>query len=239
MFSFDSTSLESTPGSKPAAQRRSRATRDKLINSLDELLQEKNFEAINVTEIAVRAGVSVATIYQRFHNQDAAVAILIALYLRRVTQWWSRFSRDASDQPRPSSLREALVRVARAAEQQIDELQYLMRPAYLQSRHRPDLLDDHWRAQEEQAVSGFHSMLRDYAGEIGHPDLNRAAGMVAYFFNMMFLGRLLHPEGMSAWQVPTADGFAEELADFVCGYLGAPRTADPRGTTAAQEQSTG
>jgi AcrR family transcriptional regulator len=225
VFSSESTSQ----GTKPATQRRSRETRDKLINSLDELLQEKDFAAINVAEIAARAGVSVATIYQRFDNQDAAVAILVALYLRRVTQWWSELSRDASDQAGPSSLREALVQVGRGSGRQFDELRYVMRPAYLQSRLRPDLLDDHWREQEERAVQGFHALLRDYAGEIRHPDLNRAASMVAYFFNVMFLGRLLHPEGMTGWDVPTAvDEFAEELADFVCGYLRLPPAAGPK-----------
>jgi AcrR family transcriptional regulator len=224
----------SSPGTKPATQRRSQESRDKLINALDELLREKEFPAINVAEIAARAGVSVATIYQRFQNQDAAAAILIALYLRRVAQWWSELSRDASDQAGPSSLREALVQVGRAAGRQFDELRYVMRPAYLQSRLRPDLLDDHWREQEERAVLDFHALLRNHAGEIRHPDLSRAASMVAYFFNVMFLGQLLHPEGMSGWQVPTSvDEFAQELADFVCGYLGVPAAAGPqaRGTS--------
>ena len=225
MFSSEPTS----PRTKPATQRRSRETRDKLINSLDELLQEKDFAAINVAEIATRAGVSVATIYQRFHNRDAAAAILVALYLRRVTQWWSEISRDASGRAGPSSLREALVQVGRAAGRQFDELRYVMRPAYLQSRLRPELLDDHWREQEERAVRDFHALLRDHAGEIRHPDLSRAASMVAYFFNVMFLGKLLHPEGMSGWEVPApVEEFAEELADFVCGYLDVPRAAGPQ-----------
>jgi hypothetical protein len=45
--------------------------------------------------------------------------------------------------------------------------------------------------------------------------------MVTYFFNMMFLGRLLHHDDLPSWGVPTtAEAFAEELADFVGGYLG-------------------
>ncbi|MFY1671311.1 TetR/AcrR family transcriptional regulator [Plantactinospora sp. WMMB334] len=218
-----------TPGTKPASQRRSRETRDKLITALDELLREKDFGAISVAEIANRAGVSVASIYQRFDNRNAAVAILIALYLRRVTQWWSDLADGASGRAGSSSLREALVLVGRAAWRQFDDLRYIMRPAYLQSRLHPDLLDEHWRTQEEGAVGGFLSLLRDHAEEIRHPDLTRAASMVTYFFNLMFLGRLLHPEGMSGWDIPTeGDEFAEELADFVCGYLGVTRTSGPR-----------
>lgn len=163
----------------------------------------------------------VASVYQRFDNQNASVAILVALYLRRVTHWWDDFSRDDPVPSSHTSLREALVQVGRAAWRQSEDLRYVMQPAYLQSRLHPDLLDEHWRHREEVAVSGFRSLLQGHADEIRHSDLARAASMTAYFFNLMFLGRLLHPEGMSGWNLPTdADEFAEELADFVCGYLG-------------------
>ena len=75
------------PGAKPAVQRRSQETRDKIVDALDSLLKEKDFEAISVTEIAQRASVSPASIYQRFSNRDAAVAILLELYMRRVAEW--------------------------------------------------------------------------------------------------------------------------------------------------------
>jgi AcrR family transcriptional regulator len=226
MFSSEA---DVAPGTKPASQQRSRETRDKLITALDELLREKDFAAISVAEIANRAGVSVASIYQRFDNRNAAVAILIALYLRRVTQWWSDLSPSASGSVGPASLREAVVLVGHAAWRQSDDLRYVMRPAYLQSRLHPDLLDEHWRTQEEHALRGFQSLLKDHVDEIRHPDLTRAASMVAYFFNLMFLGRLLHPEGMSGWKLPASgDEFAEELADFVCGYLGAIPSSDPQ-----------
>ena len=217
MFSSE----EGPPGAKPATQRRSQQSRDRLIDALDELLRERPFEAIHLTDIAGRAGSSVATVYQRFHNKDAAIAILVALYMRRSADWWRAFSADNAGQATWPSLHEAVVAVGRAAWRQVEELGYLMRPAYLYSRLRTDLLDEHWRDQEQRAVQGFRELLDAYAGEIDHPDLDRAAGMIAYFVNMMFLGRLLHPVGMSGWNVPAgSEAFAAELARFVCGYLG-------------------
>jgi AcrR family transcriptional regulator len=208
-------------GAKPATQRRSRESRDRLIDALDELLRERPFEAIHLTDVAARAGSSVATVYQRFHNKDAAIAILVALYIRRSADWWRAFSADNAGQPAWPCLHDAVVAMGRAAWQQVEELGYLMRPAYLYSRLRTDLLDEHWRDQEQRAVRGFRALLDTYSGEIDHPDLDRAAGMIAYFVNMMFLGRLLHPTGMSGWEVPAdQEAFAAELACFVCGYLG-------------------
>src|SRR5688572_13901463 len=214
-------SSSSPPGTKPAVQRRSQQSRDRLIDALDELLREKPFEAVQVSEIAGRAGVSIATVYQRFSNRDAAISILVALYLRRAADWWSEFSMENADREPPGSLHDAVVVVGRAAWRQLDEWGHVMRPAYLYSRLRPDLLDEHWRDQEQRAVRGFAHLLRSYAGEIEHPDLDRAAGMVAYFVNMMFLGPLLHPRGGMGWQgAGGRDEFVAELARFVCGYLG-------------------
>jgi AcrR family transcriptional regulator len=205
---------------KPAVQRRSQQTRDKLIAALDELLRERDFERISVAEIAQRAGVSTAAIYQRFSNKDAAVSMLIALYMRRVEEWWDAAASGALELTEASSLREAAVQVGITAWRQLDELHYVMRPAYLQSRLHPDLLGPQWRAHEARAVAGFRSWLMHHADELGSRDPSTAAGMVTYFFNMMFLGRLLHHDDLPSWDVPTtAEAFAEELADFVCGYL--------------------
>lgn len=226
---------EGPPGAKPATQRRSQQSRDRLIDALDELLRERPFEAIHLTDIAGRAGSSVATVYQRFRNKDAAIAILVALYMRRSADWWRAFSADNAGQAAAGrtawpSLYDAVVAVGRAAWRQVEELGYLMRPAYLYSRLRTDLLDEHWRDQEQRAVQGFRGLLDAYSEEVDHPDLDRAAGMIAYFVNMMFLGRLLHPAGMSGWDVPSdQEAFAAELARFACGYLGAAGRPGPEG----------
>ena len=210
-----------TAGAKPAVQVRSKETRDRLLAGLDGLLKERRFEAITVAEIAGRAGVSPASIYQRFNNRDAAIAILIELYLRRVLEW-SSSPRGAVDIGKAGSLREAVEMVASAAWRQLDELGYLMRPAYLYSRLRPDLIGEQWEVQQAQAVRGFKGLLAAFPEELAGSDPAEAAGTIAYFFNMMFLGRLLHADDRGARQM-TANAFAAELADFVCGYLAARR----------------
>jgi AcrR family transcriptional regulator len=203
-------------GAKPAVQARSRETRDRLLAALDVLLKEKSFEAVTVTEIARRAGVSAASIYQRFDNRDAAIAILIELYMRRVAAW-SGSPEGAVDIRTAGSLWQALERVALGAWRQFDALGYLMRPAYLYSRLRPDLVGEQWAMLQAQAVQGFRSLLAAFPGELGDRDPDRTAGTVAYVFNMMFLGRLLHADEAGA--SVAAEAFAVELADLVCGYL--------------------
>jgi AcrR family transcriptional regulator len=204
-------------GAKPASQERSRQTRDRLLAALDGLLQEKGFDAITVAEIAARGGVSPASVYQRFNNRDAAIAILIELYMQRVAEW-SRSPRNLIDYRRAGSLREAFEMVALGAWRQIDELGYLMRPAYLHSRLRPDLVGEHWDVQLQQAVRGFQALLAAFHGQLGGRDPAEAGGVLAYFVNMMVLGRLLHADERGAGAM-TAEGFATVVADFACGYL--------------------
>lgn len=206
-------------GAKPAVQNRSRETRDRLLAAMDELLKERAFETIGIGDLAGRAGVSPATVYQRFANKDAAVAILIELYIRTV-EAWSRSPKGKVDLDRAATLRDALVAVGLTACRQFDELGYLMRPAYLHSRLRPDLHQDLWESRQRLAVAGFERLLEAYAAEIAPSKLPEAAGVIAYFYNMMFMGRLLHGELRSASGAPSgARGFAEQLADFACGYL--------------------
>lgn len=192
------------------------------MDALDSLLHEKDFSEIGVAEIAERAGVGVASVYQRFHNRDAAVSILIALYVRRVVEWsQAAASGELGQVIGRGTLREALVQLGLSSWRQFEELRYLMRPAYLQSRLKTHLLDEHWRRQEAAALGGFHGLLTAHRDEIEHSDLERAASMIAYFYNMMFTGKLLHSGEPSSWDVPdTAEEFANELADFACGYLG-------------------
>lgn len=211
--------IEMNSGAKRAVQDRSRQTRDRIISALDTLLQKREFDAISIVDIAAQAGVSAASIYQRFENKGAAISILIELYIQRVEEW-GRTSQNAPDTSKATSLREALIMIGISAWHQFDELNYVMRPAYLHSRLHPDLLSKRWDTQEKHALKGFQTMLEAWPDDISHRNTKQAAGMVTYFFNMMFLGRLLHPEGLSSWHIPAKPkAFANELADFVCGYL--------------------
>ena len=216
-------------GAKPAVQDRSKGTRDRLLAAMDALLREKPFEALSVGEIAARAGVSPATIYQRFSNKDAAAAILIELYMR-AAEAWSRSEEGRFDVAAAATLHEAFVALGLTAWRQVEALGHVMRPAYLLSRRRPDLLGERWTALQGQARAGFARLLAAFPEALGGRDPEAAAGMIAYFYNMMLLGRLLHADELAAaGRASDAQAFAVELADFACGYLTAAAQPDTGG----------
>lgn len=72
---------------RPARQRRSQRSLERIIEALDELIEQKTFEEITVTEVCKRAGVAVGTFYDRVGNKDALLEHLRArLYIEIVAQ---------------------------------------------------------------------------------------------------------------------------------------------------------
>lgn len=202
---------------KPANQGRSREKRDRILAAMDRLLRQKAFSEIGVAELAAEAGVSAATIYQRFSNRDATASVLLELYFQRVEEWAHRPRPDRLSPDAP--LRDALRAIARDGLRQVAELGHIMRPAYLYSRQRPDLVGAEWARLERIALEGFRDFLARRAGEIRVRDLNEAAGVLVWFYNLMLLGPLLHPD--SPWPPLTdPERFASVVAEMADRYLG-------------------
>lgn len=201
---------------KPVNQLRSREKRDRILGAMDALLRKKPFAQIGVAELAAGAKVSPATIYQRFSNRDATASVLLELYYRRVEEW-ARRPRDSEALAR-ASLREVLRWVARDGLRQVAELAHIMRPAYLYSRHRPDLVGPDWARLEQLSVDGFRALLKGRSDEIRARDVDRAAAFLAYFYNMMLIGPLLHDD--STWPLlKDPEQLASEVAEMAWLYL--------------------
>jgi AcrR family transcriptional regulator len=70
-------------------QGRSKDTQEKLLSALESLLGERFFEQITIRDIALRAGLSPATIYRRFQNKEALLPILYERYDQSLEAWAS------------------------------------------------------------------------------------------------------------------------------------------------------
>jgi AcrR family transcriptional regulator len=202
---------------KPTSQHRAQETRDQILAAMDALLKRKPFAEISITELARDADVAPATIYQRFSNTDATASVLMELYFSAVEEWARRpRKRRSSAQP---SLFDALVDIAGNAYDQAAELGYIMRPAYLYSRQRPDRVGADWSRLERVALDGFRSFITAHSTEIRIEDHAKAAALLCYFFNFMLLGVLLHPERRQPKPLGTRKEFAHSLATMALRYL--------------------
>jgi AcrR family transcriptional regulator len=66
------------PGVRPAMQKRSRETRDRLFGAGRQLLEQMDLDAISIADLAKKAGSSVGAFYLRFENKDAFFRAMIA-----------------------------------------------------------------------------------------------------------------------------------------------------------------
>src|SRR6202008_2823007 len=55
---------------RPPKQRRSRESYERVLDAARALLEENGFEGLTVQEVAIRSGVSIGAIYERFGNKE-------------------------------------------------------------------------------------------------------------------------------------------------------------------------
>jgi AcrR family transcriptional regulator len=205
---------------KPVSQQRSQEKRDQILQAMDSLLRRKSFGKVSVSELARKADVSPATIYQRFSNLDATGSVLLELYYLQVERWSTRTSKNSAVPELP--LFDALLALASNAFDQIAELGHVMGPAYLYSRQYPDRVGTEWSRIETLAIAGFTGFLQARSKEIRVKELAEAARLLCYFFNFMMLGPLLHGRDSPWKNVNSHKAFTHDLATMAYRYLTHP-----------------
>ena len=205
-------------GAKPALQKRSRETRDKLVAALDRLLKTAAFETITVAQIAAEAGVSVGAVYNRFANKDAFIPVLFELYRTRINEHGERVRAQGEAHP-PANLRETLKLSMAQTCAFMKAEGHLLRAVHMHSRLRPDLIEPDWEALVELSLQSVREVLEAFKDEIAHPDPDLAARTMTYFLNTALIEALIYPEvGVPAPHVDM-ETLAAELADYAWRYL--------------------
>ena len=97
-----------TPRKEPR-QARAHATRDAIVGAAAQLLGSAGYAATTTNAIALRAGVSVGSLYEYFPNKDAIVATIIAELLEEQFQTFSAALARLANAPFAELTREAIV----------------------------------------------------------------------------------------------------------------------------------
>ena len=197
---------------KPAAQKRSQVTRDRLINALEELLREKFFDQITVAEIAGRAGVAVGTVYRRFKNKEAFIPVMLEQHRLRQEALLENPD-ECLEIAEGATLREALKEMALYAAKQVKREGHVLRTLYLYARVKPEIIGSEWDLLEEQALDQIKTLLAHYKDDIKRADPDLTAAMTLYFTSVIFIEKGLFPELSPVWMSKIdLDQFANEIA---------------------------
>ena len=184
---------------------------------MEQLLKERSFPDIGIADLARKANVSPATIYQRFSNVDATASVLLELYFNKVEEWARRSGRPLSGAGVP--LQDALQAMAGDALDQVYTLGHIMRAAYLYSRLHPDRVGTRWSELQKMALEGFRAFVRSRSSEVAIKNLDDGGEVLCQLFNFQLLGPLLHAEE-AAWKSESQRRrFADQLAELAFRYL--------------------
>ena len=209
-------------GAKKTHQHRSRQTRDKLLNALEDLLRSQDFADISVAQIAAGAGVSAASIYRRFDSKKGLIPALFDLYLQRLEEW-SLSSNAQLELDDNCTLREALHQVAQTGWAQIQAHAHIMRAVHLHGRSHLGLMGEKGDIFEEATLAGIRTLVNIFSHEIKRSDPDKTARMLAYYLNNIMLEKGLFGEQGACFGLTLSDqDFANEIAEFAYSYLQIP-----------------
>ncbi|MEO0818262.1 MAG: helix-turn-helix domain-containing protein [Pseudomonadota bacterium] len=178
-------------------QKRALATREKILDGLETLLETREFEALSIAELAREAGVAVGSVYSHFKDKDALLPALLDRQMERMQDRLAEFHQTgkidgiAVEGDERPDLRTAITMSIRGALAQMNQSLGVRRALMTYRRLNPDLEIPLARTLVEQAFDAQVRQLQSYRDEIARDDLNEAAKMVNYFGNIIFLDRIV------------------------------------------------
>jgi AcrR family transcriptional regulator len=202
------------PATKPrktAAQQRSRATVDALVEATARILVKEGFDKASTNRIAEKAGVSVGSLYQYYPSKEALVAAVIDRHNHEVMRVVRGALADAASLPIEQAVRR-IVAVAIEAHRVDPRLHRVLAE---QIPRTGRLADVEVFSRENFAL--FRAYLEDHRDELGVADLELAAFVCVTSIEALTHNAVLHHSEML--RDDAAETLIDEATRLVVGYL--------------------
>ena len=201
-------------------QQRSRDTQNKILAALERLLEDHFFEQITTRQLAREAGVSPATLYRRFEDQDALLPALYERYDAQLKRWGQALWNEEHRQ-RHTSLEARVTHVVQAHVDFYRDNEPVLRTLYLYLRLHPEIeLGDvatGRRAGYEEILSPIFEALKKEGKEL--PDETRVK-LFCLILITTINERALFPTATPARILELSDeDFVRELSRNLVGTL--------------------
>jgi AcrR family transcriptional regulator len=195
---------------KEAAQERSRATVDALVDATARILVREGFDKASTNRIAEVAGVSVGSLYQYFPSKEALVAAVIERHQRQTMRVVRGELARAANQPLEQAMR-TLVTVAVKAHRMDPKLHRVLAE---QIPRVGKLEKVETFSRENYAL--FRAYLESHRKEIRPADLALAAFVCVTSIEALTHTAVLHDEIVAG---ETMEALIDEATRLVVGYL--------------------
>jgi AcrR family transcriptional regulator len=196
---------------KTAAQDRSRATVDALVEATARILVKEGFDKASTNRIAELAGVSVGSLYQYFPGKEALVAAVIERHQLQITQTVRGELAAVLTQPLEKGVRR-LVALAVEAHRVDPKLHRVL----AEQIPRVGKLEDLETFSRENFTL-FRTYLESRRSELGVDDLELASFVCVTTIEALTHNAVLHHPKMLSRE--TMETLIDEAARLVTGYL--------------------
>jgi AcrR family transcriptional regulator len=196
---------------KIAAQARSRATVDALLEATARILVAEGFDRASTNRIAAAAGVSVGSLYQYFPSKEAVVAAVIARHNRDLMQVVRDALEEVASQPLDEGVRKLV-----AAAIEAHRIDPALHRVLVEQIPRTGALED-VEAFNQETFALFRAYLERHRAELRQVDLDLAAFVSVTSVEAVTHTAVLHrPDILSDEAVGR---LVDETTRLVLGYL--------------------
>jgi AcrR family transcriptional regulator len=202
------------PATKPrksAAQERSRATVDALVEATARILVKEGFDKASTNRIAERAGVSIGSLYQYFPGKEALVAAVIDRHNLAIRQIVRGALAEVAALPLAQAVRR-IVAVAIAAHRVDPRLHRVLAEQIPRTGRLADV-----EVFNRENFAFFEAFLEAHRDELRVTDLSLAAFVCVTTIEALTHNTVLHRPDMLGDE--TVEALVDEATRLVVGYL--------------------
>lgn len=207
-------------------QGRAIRTRQKLMEALERLLRDREFETLSVQDIAKEADVAVGSVYSHFKDKNAFLEALLDYWHSQVeTQLDAAETQDVAQALNAfGSLRPALLEMVKSVHEQTVQNGHIIRALHTYTRLRPEAGDDDWQKLVVRSFAPIGAVFDAFPKEVTLKDRDLGTRMLGVFFNTIFIRAALMPQDtlLEAAKLDQ-DALIEEVTNMAYGYLAMPR----------------
>jgi AcrR family transcriptional regulator len=207
-------------------QARSKETATRLLEAAEQVLEKRGIKGASVPEIALRAGVSPASIYRRFIDKDGLLREVFERFFERAIK-----ANDVALHParwKVTSLQKSVCALVAGMVAAYSQRPGLLRAVVSYSEQHPDAAFRR-RALElrKRSMAGIEKIVLLHVKEIRHPHPKKAVRIALQLVSLALKERVSPTNKMSGIAL-SADELRIELSRLFLGYLcSARRIASP------------
>jgi AcrR family transcriptional regulator len=196
---------------KAASQKRSRATVDALVGATARVLVKEGYDRASTNKIAMKAGVSIGSLYQYFPSKEALVAAVITRHAQELSDVVRTTYLKIAAQPIEVGARQFVT--AAIAAHRVDPKLHRILDEQVPRTGQLETVD----AVVQNAYVLFRTYLEAHRNEIDVADVDLAAFILVTTVEALTHSAVLHRPDTLANE--NADIFIDEVTELILGYL--------------------